>query len=278
MRPGARFLRRLALAGTLAAATALAAVPAGYRYVGSRAVSDGRVAVFWYWNVEHVEIGPGGTSFVARMYARAVELNQERPYAAEIRCDSRTYREFGTPSFEAIDEGEPIHAVWRAGCRDGRAVPLAERNARLAATALPVEATLPPRAEAAPASPPQAAVAAAAAPVAAGKDAPADPRRVDACVRFVETKGAPAGDATIANACAFPVEVTLCYKGRRGGAYDCPAPPKGKRAESLAPGAVHVLPEYRRAAHKGVALVACRGTLGSVFPRLDEAGGGSGCY
>ena len=108
--------------------------------------------------------------------------------------------------------------------------------------------------------------------------AAADPRRADSCVRFAETRGSPAGDATITNTCAFPVEVTLCYKGARGGPYDCPAPPKGKRAESLRPGATLVLPEYRRARHAGVALVACRGALGSVFPRLDDAGAGTGCH
>ncbi|MBK9116405.1 MAG: hypothetical protein IPM22_12425 [Betaproteobacteria bacterium] len=72
--------------------------------------------------------------------------------------------------------------------------------------------------------------------------------------------------------------MTLCYKGARGGPYDCPAPPKGKRSESLRPGATLMLLEYRRARHTGVALVACRGTMGSVFPRLDDAGAGSGCF
>ena len=58
-----------------------------------------------------------------------------------------------------------------------------------------------------------------------------------------------------------------------------PPPPAaaGPRGEGLRPGATLVLPESRRARHSGVALVACRGTLGSVFPRLDDAGAGSGC-
>ena len=120
-----------------AAAAALAAVPVGYRYVGSRAVSEGR-AVFWYWHVDYVEIGVTGASFVARMYARAVDVNQERPYVAEVRCDTRIYREFGGGGrWETTAEGEPIAAVMRAGCDGARAVSLAERNARLAAVAVP---------------------------------------------------------------------------------------------------------------------------------------------
>src|SRR5664279_1977605 len=103
------------------------AVPFGYRYVGSRVVSEGR-HVYWYWNVDAVEIGPYGNSFVARMYARNVELGEERSYAAIIRCDTRTYRRFDSKEpFEAIDEGDPVFAVWRAGCADGRAV---QRDAR----------------------------------------------------------------------------------------------------------------------------------------------------
>lgn len=279
----ARVLHVMALAGAFAAASALAAIPVDYRYVGSRLVSGGRV-VYWYWNTGYHEVGANGASFVARLYARAVDVGQERPYVAEIRCDTRTYREFGGKgTYEPIDPGEPIFAVWQAGCRNGVAVTLAERNARLGLPAAPADAGPPtaPRAVASAAMPP-APIAPPAAPAtasAAGKDAPAaDARRVDACVRFAETKGTPAGDATITNSCAFPVELTLCYKGARGGLYDCPAPPKGKRSESLRPGATLVLPEYRRARHNGVALVACRGTMGSVFPRLDDAGAGSGCF
>ena len=263
--------RVLMAVGVLAAVAAHAAVPVGYRYVGSRTVSDGRV-VYWYWNAESTEVSADGTRFIARMYARAADAGQERPYAAEIRCDTRTYREYGVRApYLRIDDGEPVHAVWRAACRDGRVVPLTERMARLGLPPAPAVATVP--------APPQAAApkAPADAPAATKDAATADPRRADTCVRFAESRSTPAGDATITNTCAFPVEVTLCYKGARGGPYDCPAPPKGKRAESLRPGATLVLPEYRRARHSGVALVACRGTLGAVFPRLDDAGAGSGC-
>jgi hypothetical protein len=113
-------------------------------------------------------------------------------------------------------------------------------------------------------------------PTAAKTVEPADPRRADACVKFAEGRSTPAGDATITNSCAFPVEVTLCYKGG-GGAYACPSPPRGKHGDSLPPGATHVLPEYRRGVHKGITAVACRGTVGSVFPHLDNAGGKTGC-
>ncbi len=302
--PAWRYLLAL---GVLAIATAALAVPPGYRYIGSRIVTGGRV-VYWYWNAETLERAIDNRSFVARMYARAVDLGQERPYAAEIRCDTRTYREYGAKgAYQAIEDGEPIAAVWGAGCDAGRALTLAERSARLgvpgapsapastavavaAAPALPAAPGTVPRPEApAPSantgSPPPGKSApsattpipTAAPPSAAAKDADADPRRADACVRFAETKGAAAGEATIANTCAFPVEVTLCYKGGRDGPYDCPPKARGRRSDSLPPGATHVLPDYRRATHRGIALVACRGTMGAVFPRLDEGAGRSGC-
>jgi len=288
MSAGARIFKHLAIASMLAAAGALAAVPVGYRYVGSRAVSAGR-AVFWYWNVDHIEISVTGASFVARMYARAVDVDQERPYVAEIRCDTRSYREFGGQGrWESTQDGEPIAAVMRAGCDGARAVSLAERNARLGAVTTPTAAAagVPERSSGGPISAPPPLIAQAEAPTtaaakppaAAPRDEPSDPRRADQCVRFAETKGLPAGDATITNTCAFPVEVTLCYKGGRTGLYDCPTPARGKRSDSLGPGNTHALPEYRRAAHRGIALVACKGTMGSVFPRLDDAGGRSGCF
>ena len=271
----------------LASASLVLAVPLGYRYIGSRVVSAGRV-VYWYWNVDQVDIGPYGVSFVARMYARAVDVNQERPYVAVIRCDSRTYREYGSQGpYETIEEGEPIQAVWRAGCDGGKAVALAERYARLnagagppSASAAPVERPSLSAVAAAPAAPTS--VAPAKPPAATSTPAPvkedtSDPRRADQCVRFAEAKSAPAGDATITNTCTFPIEVTLCYKGGRGGIFDCPSPVKGKRADSLGAGVTHVLPEYRHARHKGIAAVACKGAIGSVFPQLDEGSGKSGC-
>ena len=106
---------------------------------------------------------------------------------------------------------------------------------------------------------------------------PADPRRSDTCVRFADTRSAPAGDATITNTCAYPIELTLCYKGGGGGPYDCPTAARGRFGDSLGPGISHVLPEYRRGRHKGINVVACRGAPGSVFPRLED-GGKSGCF
>ncbi len=278
--PRWRWLLLAALAGAVAAH---AAVPVGYRYVGSRVVSEGRV-VFWYWNVDYVEIGPYGVTFVARLFARAVDVNQERPYVAVIRCDSRTYREFGAQGpYAAIGPGEPIDAVWRAGCSDGRAVSLAQRHARLSGTTLPPQdlAAAAPRAAAPPATITPAPTAAPAAPPPSPPKPPApasppedatDPRRADACLRFSDARPSAAGDGSITNACAFPIEVTLCYKGGGDGPYDCPVPVRGKRAESLGPGVTHALPEYRRSRHKGVAAVACKGTMGTVFPRLGVAG------
>jgi hypothetical protein len=259
-----RFLVLLAL--TLVVVPALA-VPPGYRYVGSRVVSGGRV-VYWYWNANHVEISPGGASFVAHMYARAAEVNQERPYVAIVRCDSRTYRDVASRGAEeSIDDGEPIDAVWRAGCDKGLALQAAARAAKLGDA---------PAATAA-AAPDPVIVAQAASPKNAPPLAePADPRRSDACVKFAETR-TPAGDATITNACAYPLEVTLCYKGGGGGPYDCTTPARGRFGDSLGPGISHVLSEYRRGRHKGINVVACRGEAGTVFPRLDE-GGKSGCY
>jgi hypothetical protein len=260
-------MRLLAVLALLLVAVPALAVPPGYRYVGSRVVSGGRV-VYWYWDASHVEIAPAGQSFVAHMYARVAEANQERPYVAIVRCDARTYRDIASRAGEEpIDDGEPIDAVWRAGCDKGRALPAAARAARLgdapavlAAASPAVIAQAPPKPAAAP--PPA---------------EPPDPRRADACLKFADTRPAPAGDATITNACAYPIEVTVCYKGGGGGAFDCPAPARGKLGDSLRPGVSHVLPEYRRGRHRGINAVACRGEPGSVFPRLDE-GGKSGCF
>jgi hypothetical protein len=260
-----RFLVLLALA--ILAVPALA-VPPGYRYVGSRVVSGGRV-VYWYWNADHVEIAPTGLSFVAYMYARAAEVNQERPYVAIVRCDSRTYRDVAARVPDApIEDGEPIDAVWRAGCDNGRALPAAARAVKLGdAPTLVAAATPAIMAQAQPRTP---------APPTPTTAEPADPRRSDACVKFAEARSAPAGDATITNGCAYAVEVTFCYKGAGGGAYDCPVPARGKLSDSLAPGVTHVLPEYRKGRHKGINAVACKGEPGSVFPRLEEVGK-SGC-
>jgi hypothetical protein len=283
MRMRMRRWRWLLLAALAGAVAAHAAVPVGYRYVGSRVVSEGRV-VYWYWNVDYVEIGPYGVTFVARLFARAVDVDQERPYVAIIRCDSRTYREFGAQGpYAVIGPGEPIDAVWRAGCSNGRAVSLAQRHAHLSGTtsasndpaavprAVAAPATTAPAASAAPPVPPPKP----AAPGSPPEDA-TDPRRADACLRFSDARPSAAGDGSITNACAFPIEVTLCYKGGGNGLYDCPVPVRGKRADSLGPGDTHALPEYRRSRHKGIAAVACKGTLGTVFPRLSAAGK-SGC-
>lgn len=298
----AQTLRKwLALACIASLTTIAMAVPPGYRYIGSRVVSEGRV-VFWYWNVDQVEIGPYDVSFVARMHARAVDVNQERPYVAVIRCDSRMYREFGSQNlYVAIDEGEPIYAVWRAGCDAGKAVSLAARHARLNAAPAAAETTgsdARPRSSTAttpaavddPGKRSTAAIATApiaAAPPKSAAAAPApsslssdktDERRVDRCVRFVEGKASQFGEATMTNTCAFAVEVALCYKGGRGGVYDCPSRAKGMRMESLSPGATRNLPEYRRDRHQGIASVACKGTIGTVMPVLGGEGGKTGCY
>ena len=257
-----RFLVLFALALVLVPALA---VPPGYRYVGSRVVSAGRV-VYWYWNADHVEIAPGGGSFVAHMFARAADLNQERPYVAIIRCDTRAYRGVDSRGvYEPVEDGEPIDAVWRAGCDKGIALQAAARAAKLGqAPAIVAVTTESPAivAQAQPKAPPA---------------EPADPRRSDACVRFAEARSTPAGDATIANTCNFPVEVTFCYKGGGNGPYDCATPVRGRMGDSLGPGITHVLPEYRRGRHKGINVVVCRGEPGSVFPRLEE-GGKSGCF
>jgi len=344
-----RFRRRLRirmLAGVLAgglALQAIAAAPPGYRYIGSRSVSAGRV-VLWYWNVDIVEPASGPLAFIAHLYARAPDVGQERPYLAIVRCDNRTYRPAReTGPFQPIDDGEPIAAVWRAGCANGVAVSAAERRARLdgtpgsIATAAPAASAIP-GSPAIPASPaisaasavpatsaspapnatatalasapaasgntsarmsgpatlagisgaPAAASAASASPAASPAGAVAstaptpspevtDPRRVDACVRVSDVKNSPAGEGAITNTCRHPVEVSLCYKGGGGGPYDCAATIRGRLSDSLGPGVTHVLPEYRRAHHRGIAVVACRGTAGSVFPRLEESGR-SGCF
>jgi len=263
---------------------AIAAVPPGYRYVGSRAVSAGRV-VLWYWNPDVVEPA-GPAAFVAHLYARAVDVDQERPYAAVVRCGDRTYRPVGeTGPFLPIDDGEPIAAVWRAGCVNGAVIGAAERRARLDGGApsmatgnvgAPMAPEPPAATRAAPsAGPPPAppVASAASAPANAGPTTPStDPKRSDACVRFSDTRNAAAGDATITNTCRYPIEVSLCYTGATGGPYDCGKPSRGRLADSLGPGVTHVLPEFRRGKHRGIVSIACRGAPGSVFPRLEEPG------
>jgi len=267
---------RYALAAALAAFWTLSAlaVPLGYRYVGSRVVSQGRV-VLWYWNSDRLEVDAYRASFVARLYARAPDVNQERPFAAIVRCDSKTYRDAESRGpYEVIDDSEPIGAVWRAGCDNGKVVDAAQRNARLngagnvGAGAVAAVGAKPPERAPVPAVD--------AIPTANKAAEPEDPRRADTCVKFAEVRSTPAGEATITNSCAFPIEVTLCYKGG-GGPYACPSPARGKFGDSLPPGVTHVLPEYRRHVQKGITAVACRGTVGSVFPRLDDAAGKTGC-
>jgi len=176
---------------------------------------------------DHVEIGPSGNTFVAYMHARAADVNQERAYVAVVRCDARAYRDVeARGAWQSIEDGEPIDYVWRAGCDKGLALQAPARGAKLGDA--PPSMTL--------AVAPSNAVVAQAQPKATPPPAePADPRRSDACIRFAETRNTPAGDATITNACAYPIEVSLCYKGGNNGLYDCPAPARGKLGDTLAP-------------------------------------------
>jgi hypothetical protein len=276
-------MRRLAaLLAFLFLPHAVFAVPLGYRYVGSRIVSEGR-HVYWYWNPDFFQLDGAGGGFVAQMHARNLELNQERAFVAIIRCDSRTYRRADSKDpFDRIEEGDPVYEVWRAGCEGTRAASLSERIARMDGTSGPRAATPPPpTVTARPPAKPQTAPAPTAAP-AGNTVAPApadrgDDRRVDSCIRFAEKSVSQFADATITNTCRFAVEVAYCYKGGRGGAFDCPSPPRMKRVDSLDAGATRNLLEYKRGSNSGVALVACRGTMGTVTPRLNGDGGKTGC-
>jgi hypothetical protein len=277
-------MRRLAaLLAFLFLSHAVLAVPLGYRYVGSRIVSEGR-HVYWYWNPDFFQLDGSGGGFVAQMHARNLELNQERAFVAIIRCDSRTYRRADSKDpFDRIEEGDPVYEVWRAGCDGTRTVSLPERIARMDGTsAARVAAPPPPAATArAPAPPQPVAPAATAAPASAAAAPPlasrGDDRRVDSCIRFAEKSVSQFGDATITNTCRFAVEVAYCYKGGRGGAFDCPSPPRMKRVDSLDAGATRNLLEYKRGSNSGVALVACKGTMGTVTPLLNGDGGKTGC-
>jgi len=279
-------MRRLAaLLGTLLLSHAVLAVPLGYRYIGSRVVSEGR-HVYWYWNAEFFQLDGTGTGFVAQMHARNLELNQERGFVAIIRCDSRMYRRADSKDpFDHIEEGDPIYEVWRAGCEGTRVATLSERIARMDGKSGARAAAPQPPAVTARALPSTPLVTPAPAPAAAptGNSAalPAtsrgDERRVDACIRFAEKSASPFGDATITNTCKFAVEVAYCYKGGRGGAFDCPSPPRMKRMDSLDAGVTRNLLEYRRGSNNGVALVACKGAMGTVTPLLNGDGGKTGC-
>ncbi len=128
------FRRLTVLVGLMLLTHHALAIPLGYRYVGSRVVSEGR-HVLWYWNADYFETDPATTTFVARLYARNLEQNEERPFVAVIRCDSRSYRRMGSSDpYETIEDGDPIFAVWRAGCDGAHAISLAARNDRLNGT------------------------------------------------------------------------------------------------------------------------------------------------
>jgi hypothetical protein len=277
-------MRRLAaLVALLWLSHAVFAVPLGYRYIGSRIVSEGR-HVYWYWNADFFQLDATGSGFIAQMHARNLELNQERAFVAIVRCDSRTYRRADSRDpFDRIEEGDPVFEVWRAGCDGARAVSLAERIARLdGTTAARAVAPQPPAVTALAVPPPQIAGM----PPAAAARAPSPPpsmairgdeRRVDSCIRFAEKSASQFGDATLTNTCKFAVEVAYCYKGGRGGTFDCPSPPRMKRMDSLDAGATHNLPEYKRGSNSGIALVACKGAMGTVTPVLNGDGGKTGC-
>ena len=187
--------------------------------------------------------------------------------------------------FDHIEEGDPIYEVWRAGCEGTRVATLSERIARMDGKSGARAAAPQPPAVTARALPSTPLVTPAPAPAAAptGNSAalPAtsrgDERRVDACIRFAEKSASPFGDATITNTCKFAVEVAYCYKGGRGGAFDCPSPPRMKRMDSLDAGVTRNLLEYRRGSNNGVALVACKGAMGTVTPLLNGDGGKTGC-
>jgi hypothetical protein len=276
-------MRRLAvLLALLLLSDAVFAVPLGYRYIGSRVVAEGR-HVYWYWNPDFFQLDGSGGGFVAQLHARNLELNQERAFVAIIRCDSRTYRRADSKDpFDRIEEGDPVYEVWRAGCDGTRAATLPERLARMDGTSGTRAAASPPPAvtvRAAVPLPPAAAPAtpAPAAPAAAPPASRGDDLRVDSCIRFAERSVSQFVDGTITNTCNFPVEIAYCYKGGRGGAFDCPSPPRMKRVDSLEAGATRNLLEYKRGSNSGVALVACKGTMGTVTPVLNGDGGKTGC-
>ena len=274
-------MRQCAILAILLLSLDVLAVPPGYRYIGSRVVSEGR-HVYWYWDADFFQVDASGGSFVARMYARNLELNEERSYVAIVRCESRTFRSMDAKDpYEAIEEGDPIFEVWRAGCDSGRAVSLARRNERLHGAAAKagtperegIKASPRSSASATPSSP-ATAIAQAAPPAAENRT---DERRVDNCIRFALSTVSQVGDAAITNTCPFAVEVVYCYKGGRGGTFDCPTPPRRMRADSLPPGATHPLPESKRGSNNGIALVACKGEIGTVMPQFAAGAGKAGC-
>jgi hypothetical protein len=287
-------MRRLpAVLGLLLLSLPVLAIPPGYRYIGSRVVSEGR-HMYWYWDPDFYQVDASGGSMIARMYARNLELNQERPFVALIQCESRTFRRLDSKDpFDPIEAGDPIFEVWRAACDGARVVSPAVRMDRLnsggtatsgdpnaSSVAAPSMSPVAASRQSLPVATPMAAASATTGNISVAAAAPAnrnDERRVDSCIRFTDNTVSQFGDAAITNTCKFPVEVVYCYKGGRGGAFDCPSPPRGMRADSLGPGATHQLPEYRRASNAGVTLVACKGTLGAVFPMLNADGGKTGC-
>src|SRR5260221_11339197 len=91
------------------------AIPLGYRYVGSRVVSEGR-HVYWYWNADYYQVDSAGAGFFARLYARNVEKKEGRDYVPFISWGSRNFRRMDCKEpYEAIGESEPLHTGGGAG-------------------------------------------------------------------------------------------------------------------------------------------------------------------
>ena len=109
--------------------------------------------------------------------------------------------------------------------------------------------------------------AAAPPPVRSANSCNGDPRRMHAR-RFSDARSTPAGRATITNVARIPSRSRFATRAPTAGAR-IRGDARARRVERQPRLRVtHVLPEYRRGRHRGIAAVACRESTGLVFPRL----------
>ena len=183
----------------------------------------------------------------------------------------------------ASKRATPFIEVWRAGC-DGAARRVArhaqceaERRRRGECSAAPRarDAGAPPARRKRPRPPlrsPSRATGRGGRPATSAAAGAADERRVDSCIRFADNRRirssamprspTPASSPSRSRIATRAAAVAHTIARRRRGP---------SALDSLGPGATHNLPEYRRGSNNGVALVACKGAIGTVTPLLNSS-------
>ena len=230
---------------------------------------------------------PSGTAFVARMYARNVEAGRRAaPSSPSSAAASRSYRRADSKRpVRTHRGGDPVFDVWRAGCDGGRAVSLAMRNDRLngdddTPTAPASQRGLPPPPERGrlsactqrPAPMPPVSPAKSS----AGNGRARRRRQADRRAPCRQLHPVRREQGIAVRRCRDHQHLQL----RRGGRVLLQGRPRRRIRLSVAaakdargqpgPGVTHNLPEYKRGSNSGIALVACKGAMGTVIPRAER--------